>query len=60
MNTPKESMRINADGKKFYEGLPLKCLNFIVNNRQKLIEYALTYRNGKLSIIKVREIKIGT
>lgn len=60
MDTLKESMRINADGKKFYEGLPLKCLSFIVNNGRKLIEYTLIHRNGKLSISKVREIKIGT
>ncbi len=60
MSTPKESMHINADGKKFYEGNPLKHLSFILKSGQTLIEYILTHRNGRLSISKVREIKIGT
>ena len=60
MKPQKESMRISADGKKFYEGLPLKCLSFIVNNGRKLIEYTLTHRDGKLSINKIREIKLET
>ncbi len=60
MKSPKESMHINADGKKFYEGNPLKRLSFIIESGRTLIEYILTHRNGKLSISKVREIKIGT